>query len=321
MPAQLEGRMNDLCSGVFRIKSARPDISIVIVTWNVAGDLEKCLGSLGRLGRDFAHEVIVVDNASVDGTAQMVREQFPRVTLIENKTNVGYAAANNQGIAIASGRHVLLLNPDTVAPEGALGRLVRAMDKDETIGVATPVLTNERGERQFYGESFYPGARRRAVGGAKGSGRGDFREMAFVIGAAMTIRREVLERIGGLDGGFFMYYEDVDFCKRARGAGWKVGVFETIQIVHVKGGSARQLGAGEKARRLFQSELRFHRKHYSRLKTWRLLMTRCAGTLWCLCWYGTLGRVCSKDAAAKRDEYKGRLRVLLGAGAEEGLGA
>ena len=306
----------DLTEGVGDHLSATCDLSIVIVSWNVKEKLSACLESLssGAL-RGLAHEIILIDNASQDGTVEMVRARFPNVRLITNATNAGYAAANNQGIELAKGRYVLLLNPDTVVPEDALAQLVKGMDADATIGVASPVLTDEEGLPQYYGGMRYPGARWSSVAretNAAPAGRGSFREMAFVIGAAMIVRREVLERVGPLDAGFFMYYEDIDLCKRAREAGWRVGVFEDIRIVHAKRASTGQWSAERRQQNYFAAELRFHRKHYSRLKYARLVATRWLGVLWCLCWYGTLGRLFVRDGGMKFHEYVGRLRVLIG---------
>ena len=304
---------DDDCEECTRIEAQGVDLSVVIVTWNVAEKLAACLGSLSLAAlRGLSHEVILIDNASQDNTMEMVRARFPQVRLIANESNAGFAAANNQGIALAKGRYVLLLNPDTSVPADALARLVKAMDADATIGIATPILTNERDEPQYYGGTCFPGARRSPVEGKVDRTGEAFRELAFVIGAAMMVRREVLERVGTLDAGFFMYYEDIDLCKRARDAGWRVGVFEDIRIVHAKGGSCGQWSAERRQQNYFASELRFHRKHYSRLKYVRLVATRWLGTVWCLCWYGTAGRLFMRDGRRKFQEYVGRLRVLIG---------
>jgi hypothetical protein len=303
-----------VCQEWKRIGQKDVDLSIVIVTWNVAEKLAACLQSLSLAAlRGLTHEIILVDNASQDGTVEMVRTQFPSVRLITNASNAGYAAANNQGIALAKGRYVLLLNPGTVVPKDALSRLMKGMDADAMIGIASPLLTNEEGAPQYYGGGSYPGARRTSVSEHRTSPAGEpFREMAFVIGAAMMVRREVFERVGTLDAGFFMYYEDIDLCKRARDAGWRVGVFEDIRIVHAKGGSCGQWSAERRQQNYFASELRFHRKHYSRLKYVRLVATRWLGAVWCLFWYGTVGRLFLRDGGRKFHEYVGRLRVLLG---------
>jgi GT2 family glycosyltransferase len=315
----------DLSEGVGDHLSATCDLSIVIVSWNVKEKLSACLESLcSGAPRGLPHEIILIDNASQDGTVEMVRSRFPNVRLITNPSNAGFAAANNQGIELAKGRYVLLLNPDTVVPEDALARLVKGMDADTAIGVASPVLTNEEGAPQYYGGMRYPGARRSPVrerplvaSNQWHTKQQPFREMAFVIGAAMIVRREVLERVGPLDAGFFMYYEDIDLCKRARDAGWRVGVFEDIRIVHARRASTGQWSDERRQQHYFAAELRFHRKHYSRLKYARLVATRWLGVVWCLCWYGTLGRVFLRDGGRKFHEYIGRLRVLIGAQVRE----
>jgi GT2 family glycosyltransferase len=288
-----------------------PDLSVIIVSWNVAEKLAACLGSLRPALKGLNGEVFVVDNASQDGSAAMVRTRFPEVKLIENAENAGYAAANNQAIQQARGRFVLLLNPDTIVPEPALAPLLEAMNSDPTIGIASPVLTYPDGTLQSSSSMRYPGARRDIKSAIRNS-KSEIREVAWVLGAAMLIRREVLEKVGLLDTTFYLYGEDADICKRARDAGWRIVVMENSRIVHEAASSSQQLQDEQNSRMHFIAELQFLRKHYPRVAVRGMLFKRLMKSLWCLCWYGTVGRFVSRDSALKFRRYREQLRVLLG---------
>ena len=271
-----------------------PDLSVIIVAYRCRDVLAECLKSLGpergtaspergeaapaptesaltaagqvedspwretRRARSedarLAVEIIVVDNASGDGTAQMVRERFPPVHLIANASNRGFAAANNQGLAVASGRHVLFLNPDTLVHPGALAAMVGTLDADEKIGACGPQLLNADGSiqpsaRRFpdYGALLHQYTPLRLLRLCRGAYRRykmadfDFSSAADVdslMGAAMCVPRRVLEKVGAFDERFFVYLEEVDLCRRIREAGYRVRFEPAGRITHLGGVSA-----------------------------------------------------------------------------------
>jgi N-acetylglucosaminyl-diphospho-decaprenol L-rhamnosyltransferase len=230
------------------------DLSVIIVSMNCRGELAECLASVERARGGLAVETFVVDNASRDASAAMVAERFPQVRLVANKSNRGFAAANNQAVAMATGRNVLFLNPDTVVRPGALEVLVRTLDGDKTIGVCAPQLLNADGSIQKSSRReptpaallhqytplrllrIFKGAYRRYK-----MGDFDFRTAAdveIVMGAAFCVPAQVLAEVGSLDERFFVYFEEMDFCRRVRKAGYRVRFEPGGQITHIGGVSA-----------------------------------------------------------------------------------
>jgi len=224
---------------------ADPRVAILIPTWNRRADLLRCLASLTRLDYDnFA--VVVVDNASADGTASAVRERYPDCVVLENATNLGFAGGNNVGIrwALEHGSDfVLLINNDTEATPGLVRELVRVARQDERIaavGARNLLLEDPARLWGAYGAlTFGPFVVR-----SEGQGEPDgprwqtVRDVDWVIGNAMMLRRAPLERLGLLDEGFFAYHEDVDWCLRARAAGYRVVYAGTAAILHQGGGTS-----------------------------------------------------------------------------------
>lgn len=235
---------------------------------------------VGRCGTAAvpAFEVIVVDNASTDGSADMVAEEHPWAKLIRSERNLGFSAGNNLGIKAASGRSVLLLNPDTLVHPGALAALVQFADSHPEAGIIGPRLLNADGSIQYSCRSFptlATGFFRNTFLGRlfpKNRFNRDYlltdwdhnavREVDWVSGAAMMIRREVLDQIGLLDEGFFMYCEDVDICYRAHRAGWKVMYCPDAVITHMIARASDKNAAAMIIER-HKSMFRFFRKHYA----------------------------------------------------------
>jgi len=264
------------------------DLSVVIVNWNVRELLRRCLRSVlasGRLG-GLAMEVIVVDNASSDGSAEMVREEFPEVRLIANEENLGFTGANNQGIAASRGRYLLLLNPDAEVLGDALGAMVDYMDAHPDVGALGPMLLNPDGSVQSSRRRFPTLAtaflestifqwelsrdnrilRRYYVLDRPDD---EVQEVDWVTGACILMRREALEEVGPLDEGFFMYSEELDWCRRARERGWKVVYLPTARVVHYGGKSSEQVVPFRHIQ--FQrSKVRYFCKHHGRLWAWFL---------------------------------------------------
>jgi hypothetical protein len=242
----------------------------------------------------LALEVIVIDNASDDGSAKMVRDEFPDVRLVENESNRGFPAANNQGIAAAKGRYVLLLNPDTEIVHGALTKLIAFADRHPDVGMVGPQLLNSDGSVQSSRRRFPTLAtaflestwiqpcivalRARAVVGPLTaplrrvlesyyvSDRPDdiVQDVDWITGAAMLARREAIKEVGLMDEGFFMYSEEPDWCWRFREAGWRVVYLPTAQVVHHVGKSSEQVVAARHIH--FQtSKIRYFHKHHGAL--------------------------------------------------------
>jgi GT2 family glycosyltransferase len=238
----------------------KPVLSIVIVSWNVREDLRECLQSL--LGEEGSRlesgeiEIIVVDNASTDGTAEMVNLEFPQVKLLVNSQNLGYTKANNIGINHSRGKYILLLNPDTIVHQGALQALIDCAESHPEAGIIGAKLLNPDGSVQRSARSFpdigaglfrntflgrlfpnNPFVRRYLLADFSYD---EVREVDWVSGAAMLVRRDLIERIGGLDERFWAYCEDVDLCWRAWQAGYKVLFCPNAVITHKVGRSSDQ---------------------------------------------------------------------------------
>ncbi|MGQ9524722.1 MAG: glycosyltransferase family 2 protein [Armatimonadota bacterium] len=291
------------------------DLSVVVLNWNTKEELSDCLNSLCReaLGEvqpdqceaavgvgvervggmphqlkpstgsasartTPAIEVIVVDNASADGSAEMVAEQHPWAKLIRSERNLGFSAGNNIGIRAATGRYVMLLNPDTLVHPGALRTLVEFADSHPEAGIIGPRLLNADGSIQYSCRSFptlatgffrntflgrlFPRNRFNRQYLLTDWDHSAVREVDWVSGAAMMIRRQVLDQIGLLDEGFFMYCEDVDICYRAHQAGWKVMYCPDAVITHMIARASDKNAAAMIIER-HKSMYRFFRKHYA----------------------------------------------------------
>jgi hypothetical protein len=228
------------------------DISICIVTLKARDFLRECLNSLEANPPGGSLEIIVVENHSSDGTVEMLRQDYPYVQLIENETNAGFVRPMNQAMHAASGRYVLLLNPDTVVLPGAVDSLIDFFAKNPQAGICGPKVLNRdrslqkscrRGEPRpvavlsyFLGLSkLFP--RSKFFGGYLMNYMDEdaLHEVAGVAGSCMLVRREVIEQIGYLDERFFAYQEDADYCFQARKAGWKIYYVPQAQIIHYGG--------------------------------------------------------------------------------------
>jgi GT2 family glycosyltransferase len=233
------------------------DLSVIVVSYNTRELLVECLNSVYGAKYAGSREVLVVDNASADESAEMVAGRFPDCTLLRNSKNRGFAAANNQALALASGRFILLLNSDAALTSNSLVELQSAFEAHPGIGIVGPALLNEDHSRQpswgdfpsawqeFLFQSFlfklwpvrFPYGRR--VGPLLLPSYLQFREVDWVTGAALMLRREVYECIGGLPEENFMYGEDLEFCARARRAGFSSAYVPAAEVYHHQGGSIR----------------------------------------------------------------------------------
>jgi GT2 family glycosyltransferase len=245
------------------------DVSVVVVSYNAREQLERCLAAVAG----GSAEVIVVDNASTDGSAELVRERFPAVRLIELSENVGFGAGNNEGMRAASGRYFLLLNSDAWPVEDAIERLVAFADRHPDAAVVGPRLLNPDGSLQrsvrgfptpwrlateyFFLRKLAP--RTQAFNALYGGGfdHRSAREADWLYGACLLVRREAAGSVGLFDEDFFLFSEETDWCYRFRAAGWKVLFFPAAEVVHVGGASH----GGMQYRENLRGHLRFLAKH------------------------------------------------------------
>jgi GT2 family glycosyltransferase len=232
------------------------DVSIIIVNWNTKGLLRDCLSSVCENAGEIDYEIIVIDNASTDGSAEMVKNDFRQVILIENSENRGFAAANNQGMAVAKGRYVLLLNSDTVVLDNSIANTVRFADENPQAAVTgcrvlNPDRTLQRTCFMFpsilnmllsstYLYKLFP--KNRFFGREQMSwwDRSDVRKVDVVTGCFMLVRREAIEQVGMMDERFFMYGEETDWCYRFWKKGWTVMFAPVGEIIHFGGQSTAQ---------------------------------------------------------------------------------
>lgn len=238
-------------------------LTAIVVAYNSALVIERCLQSI--TGHCSAtHEVIIVDNASVDGTAGLVAARFPWLRIIRNPDNVGFAAANNQAIHLAKGEYVVLVNPDALIVGSTLDRMIAHLDRCQDVGIsgATHLLPDGT---ECPAVTVYPTPARYALWLLSGrwgwptSGP----SAGFVSGACLMIRRDCISEIGLLDESYFMYAEDADWCLRAETRGWAVRTAPGAHIVHAGGASA----ASDYSARVYngrQGKLRFAEKHFTR---------------------------------------------------------
>ena len=230
--------------------SVSPPLSLIIVNWNTRALLTNCLESVFADPDSSEWEVVVVDNASEDGSAKMLRTRFPQAKLIANATNQGYVTGNNLGLEAATGQQLLLLNSDTVVEPGALSGLTRFLAGEPEAGVAGPKLLNRDGTLQLscgIPPTFWSECANKILlhkllpffnlGRWK---HDEIREVGWVTGACLLVRREVLDRVGALDENIFMFYEDLDWCMRIRTAGWKIFYVPESRICHLGGQSTCQ---------------------------------------------------------------------------------
>lgn len=225
------------------------DLSIIIVNWNTRNLLVQCLSSIYQTVRTVEMEVWVVDNGSKDGSGTAAVEKFPETKFVQNKVNFGFARANNQALNLATGRYLLLLNPDTKVNPGAVERLISFMNAHPEAGGAGAQLINSDGSKQNSIANFpslatellnknllrwlfpkqFPGKERNYSESV---------EVDSVIGACMMVRREALEKVGLFDEDYFLFLEETDWCYRMKRAGWKIYHVPRAEVYHFQGKSA-----------------------------------------------------------------------------------
>jgi hypothetical protein len=249
------------------------DVSVVVVSYNTKDLLVQCLKALSEALTSIQHEVIVVDNGSADGSADAVEKGFPRLRLIRNRDNSGFARACNQGLRTANGKYLLLLNPDAIISQEALSGMIHFMEKTPNAGAAGVQLVREDGSLQNSFDNIpdlgtellnksllkrllpnrYPGKHLKFTGPV---------EVESLIGACMMVPREVIDTAGFLDEGYFFFLEETDWCLRMTRKGWKIYFLPDLRVVHLQGQSARQDPASARIE-FYRSRYRFFALHKS----------------------------------------------------------
>ena len=255
--------------------SAGLDLSIVIVSFNTRERTLECLASLRAAELGLDHEVIVVDNGSRDGTQAALRSQCPWVQMIALPANLGFAAGCNQGLLKAQGRHVLLLNSDTIVLRGALERCVEFLDRNPDVGVVGPQLLNPdrtrahsiHNEPTLLQELVPPSLLRRLFPGRYPSRREVYQQpidVEAVLGAALFARRLVLTRVGPLDEDYFFLLEETDWCRRIRASGWRIVHLPDACVIHLQGEASKRVAPLATRVEWYRSRYTFYRKNRTR---------------------------------------------------------
>lgn len=251
-------------------------LSIIVVSWNTRDILADCLESVYRHPPTDPFELVLVDNASSDGSAEMVKTRYPQVRLVESGSNLGFAQGNNLAVPMCVGEYILLLNPDTIVKPKALQALIDFLDTHPEAGAAGSMLLNPDGTLQ---PSCHP---RPQLGrelwrllhfdSLKPYGRYNMyqwdltknREVDVLMGASLIVRKVILDQIGFLDGDYFMYSEEVDLCFRLQKAGWKLYYVPESKVIHLGGQSSKQVPT-DMFLQLYLGKLKYFRKHYGPL--------------------------------------------------------
>jgi len=279
------------------------DLSIIIVSWNVSKLLATCLESIlagsVTVGEPSADkrcvEIIVVDSHSSDDTVEMLRERFPQVRVLAQAENLGFTRCNNIGLKAASGRYVMLLNPDTEVVGDALPRMMDYLDEHPDVGIVGPHTLNAAGTTQLtrrrfpgLGVAFFESTWLQAYAPRSvldhyymlDAGSDDaILDADWVQGSALMARREVYDQIGALDEAYVMYSEELDWCRRVKDAGWRVVYVGTAQIIHHGGKSSEQVAARSHIH-YQQSKLRYFRKYHGWLVAFVLRVFLIGNYIW-----------------------------------------
>lgn len=257
-------------------------LSIIIVTYNSGSILIDCLRSIPTGIESESYEIIIVDNASSDGTPEQISREFPEIRLIVNKDNRGFAGGNNQGLAAADGRYLLLLNPDVVVAPSSLSTLVQYLEKHPHVGIVGPKTCDGKGKLSLTAHSpytvgsilweylsigrFFPTS---TLIEKKVRGTAEPFEAAWVQGSCLMMRREVFQEVGGLDEGFFLFAEEPDLCERALKAGWKTCFVPTAEIIHYESTTVSRYPE-RRIRNYHISPLHYFRKRHQETRVWLL---------------------------------------------------
>jgi hypothetical protein len=276
-----------------------PDLSIILVNWNGAALLPRCLQSLIHATEGIRSEVILVDNGSTDRSLEIARETCPAAEVISLDRNTGYAAGNNVGLRQSRGRYLLLLNTDTEMPVETLRAMLDMMRRDDRLGILGCRQHDRSGNELISRHEAFDGPLAPKFRASAAS------DAAWVSGACLLARREMYQQVGGLDEGFPLYYEDVDWCYRAHLAGWKVGWLGEVSITHDAGGSSGGIDRAARRKLQLMSESLVYRKHTGSTAHAAWLAWRIASSTANVMWSAVGAVVCP----TRRRREKLRLRV------------
>ncbi|MBX3278359.1 MAG: glycosyltransferase family 2 protein [Acidobacteria bacterium] len=277
-----------------------PAISVLIVSFNTRDLLRKCLESLASASGDVPQEIIIVDNASRDGSADMVEAEFPEVQLIRSRVNLGFAAANNLAYRQARGRYIVLLNTDAFLKPGTMRRAIEHMEERPKAGLGGARLFRGDGGWQASARMFpsplndllilsglsakYPKSRFFGRPDRTWADPLEAAEVDWAPGAFLIIRRETLERVGFFDENFFLYYEEVDLCRRIKAAGYEIWYWPDLEVIHIGGESSKTVEHLQMSKTGLQltlwrmrSALLYYRKYHGATGAWA---ARIAETAW-----------------------------------------
>jgi GT2 family glycosyltransferase len=260
--------------------SQPPTVSVIIVSWNARDFLAECLESLSSDVCRHSMEIIVVDNASTDGSVECVRKNFPAVRLIHNAANLGFAKANNIGISASRGRYLCLVNSDVKVLKDCVTLLIDYLEKHPRIGMAGPHIFGRDGnlQRSCRGfpsvwnmlcralalDSMFPKVKVFSGYSLSYWSQDSLRPVDILSGCFWLIRKEALDEVGGLDESFFMYGEDMDWCKRFWAKGWPLAFVPAAQAIHYGGGSSANAPVRFYIERQ-RADLWYWKKHHSSL--------------------------------------------------------
>ncbi|MFZ2053460.1 MAG: glycosyltransferase family 2 protein [Candidatus Aminicenantales bacterium] len=290
-------------------QKSSPELSVVVVNYNDRGHLTVCLSSLQKAVAGLSAEVILVDNRSEDGSPDLVRAAFPWVRLIENKENLGYPRANNIGFRQSRGEFCLFLNTDTVVPDSGLAALLSGIRGRPEAGAIGPALVHENGRFQVsFGRkvNFFSEIRQKLILNPfyrivlRSSRKA--REVGWLSGACLLVRREAVEAAGLFDADFFLYFEDIDLCRRIRERGFKLIFFPAVQVIHI-GGAATSTRRWRSRLEYRRSQLLFYEKHNSR-NSLRFLKLYLRWNVF------VLGLIRSREDREERVRYRDGLRKI-----------
>jgi GT2 family glycosyltransferase len=254
------------------------ELSLIIVNWNVEEYLRKCLNSIFDHPPKTDFEIIVVDNASTDNSVKMIKEEFPLVKLIANAENVGFSKANNQGYAISSGKKIFFLNPDTIVPKGSIEELMNFLNNAPSASAVAPKLLYPDGTlqpsvlrfptisamfvRTIFVEGLWPNNPITRSYLMHDFDYNSAIEIDQPMGAAIMVKRDILEKVGLFDEASFMFFDEVDLCYRIKKAGYKIFFTPSAQIIHHLSKSVNKWGVMNLSKNWTKSRNHFFRKHY-----------------------------------------------------------
>jgi len=246
------------------------DVSVIVVNYNTAELTKKCIESV-LYQEGIESEIIVVDNASVDNSVEVLRQFNDKIKLIANKENVGFGRANNQAFKLASGQYIFLLNPDARLqnPED-LTSIFDFMKKHPEFGLVSTAVVSPDGKKATLPKTFYPGEQHMCSPYRHLPGK-----IAWVLGASMVFSYDMYEKLGGFDEDYFLYGEDVDISLRVRKLGFQIGYLSEVEIVHEAGASERTSGWYDVATRKQRALILFYQKHYLPFEIKKILRYKC----------------------------------------------